>query len=432
MRKRLNKTTVDRLQPGPARYDVIDDHIKGFIIRVNTDGTKTAILRYRREGRNRAHKLGVLGGGFTVHQARTAAAAARAMVDQGGDPARERDARKAAPTFAEVAERFMAEIVRPYRKPRTASGYEGLLRVHLLPAFGHMKIGEIERADVQRLHQRIGESTRRRKSTPDTAGKPSKPTTGAANRALALVSVIMTNAERWGYRDTRANPCHRMEKYPERPRDRYLSGEERARLAAVLARAAQARKGQPDYVSPGAIMVIRLLGLTGARCGEIVGLQWPMVDLERSCLRLPDSKTGAKVIPLSPQAVGLLAEIERSQVKGVPWVCPSECGGPVPGLERTWRVLRKRAGLQDVCLHDLRHSAASDMAEAGLSLPFIGQVLGHKTQQTTARYAHFADRSRQEAARVMGEQIERSTHAGAERLREREQQRAAGPTTETT
>ncbi|MCX4239945.1 integrase arm-type DNA-binding domain-containing protein [Paraliomyxa miuraensis] len=213
-----NKTTIDRLQPGPARYDVIDDQIKGFIIRVNTDGTKTAMLRYRRDGRNRAYKLGVIMGDYTAHQARVDAAKARAIVEAGGDPARERDARKAAPTLAEVAERYMTELARPYRKPSTVRGYESLLRVHLLPALGRMKIGEIERADVQRLHQRIGETA-----------------PGAANRALALVSVIMTNAERWGYRDTRSNPCHRMPKFPERKMERFLSAEERARLDAVLA-----------------------------------------------------------------------------------------------------------------------------------------------------------------------------------------------------
>jgi integrase len=402
MRTKLTKTVVDRLQPGPARYDVIDEQIRGFIVRVNIDGTKTAILRYRRDGRNRAHKLGVIGGGFTVHEARRQASNARAIVDAGGNPARERDVRRAAPTFAAVAERYMSEVARPYRKASTVRGYEGLLRVHLLPALGDMKIGEITRDDVQRLHQRIGESA-----------------PGAANRALALVSVVMTNAERWELRDSRSNPCHRMEKFAERKMERFLSADERARLDAVLAEGEASAPSRPHSIGPATVAALRLLLMTGARLGEITGLRWSMVDLERSCLRLPDSKTGAKVIPLSPPAVAMLRTLDAKRSPGESWVCPCKRGGgPLQNLEASWRRVRARAGLDDVRLHDLRHSAASDALAAGVPLALIGGMLGHKRPETTARYAHLADTTLREAVRVMGEAIERSTREGAERLRQ--------------
>lgn len=402
MRMKLTKSAVDRLRPNAARYDVTDTQIPGFILRVNTDGTKTAMLRYRRDGRNRAFKLGIIGGRFTMHEARRRASEARGIVDAGGDPARDREAQRAAPTFAEVAERHMTEIAEPIRKASTLRNYWGMLRKHVLPALGRMKVAEIERADVERLHRHVG------KSAP-----------GAANRVLALVSVIMTSAERWGYRPSRSNPCRGIGKFRERKMERFLSAEERARLDAVLTEALSASKGQPRYVAHGSIHVIRLLSLTGARSGEITGLQWSMVDLERSCLRLPDSKTGAKVIPLTPAAVALLQELATTATTGVPWVCAGERGGSVNNLRRAWLALRARAGLEDVRLHDLRHSAASDAIAAGVPLALVGAMLGHKHPQTTQRYKHLGDATLQEAARMMGEAIERNTRRGQERLRQR-------------
>lgn len=407
MRTKLTKTVVDRLQPAAARYDVIDDQIRGFIVRVNTDGTKTAMLRYRRDGRNRALKLGVLGGEFTMHEARRKASTARGIVDAGGDPAREREARRAAPTFAVVAERYMAEIARPYRKASTAKGYDSLLRGHLLPALGHMKIGEIEREDMQRVHQRIGEKA-----------------PGAANRALALVSVIMTNAEHWGYRSTRSNPCHRLAKFPERKMERFLEAEERARLDAVLAEGEAYPLGHPKHIGAATVLAARLLLMTGARLGEIVGLRWSMVDIERSCLRLPDSKTGAKSIPISPQTAAVLAKLAEAMPPGDAFVCPGKREGmPLQNFRRSWISIRKRAGLADVRIHDIRHSAATDMLAAGMSLPEVALVLGHKSTQTTARYGHWADRTRRDVGRRMGDAIERRSREGAERL---QQQRAVG------
>jgi integrase len=406
---RLTKSFVDKLQPRERRYDVQCDTLRGFVIRVNADGTRTAAFRYWRNGQRRRVSLGQLGPGFTFDQARRKAISIRGRVQDGADPARERDADRAALTFAAVAERYMTELARPYRKASTVRGYESLLRVHLLPALGRMKIGEIERADVQRLHQRIGETA-----------------PGAANRALALVSVIMTNAERWGYRDTRSNPCHRMPKFPERKMERFLSAEERARLDAVLAEGEACKPGQKRYIAPATIAALRLLLMTGARLGEITGLQWSMVDLERTCLRLPDSKNGAKVIPLSPPAVEMLRAMDAKRHPGEAWVCPCKRrGGPLQNLEGSWQQIRKRAGLDDVRLHDLRHSAASDAIAAGVPLALIGAMLGHKRPETTARYAHLADAPLREAARMMGEAIERSTREGAERLRAREQQQRA-------
>lgn len=399
---RLTKTYVDKLKPRARRFDVYCDTLRGFSVRVNADGTKTAAFRYHRDGSRHRVTIGVLGPKFTFDRARRQAEILRGEVQGGAHPARDRNLRRQAPTFAEVAERHMTEIAEPKRKATTLRNYRGMLAIHILPALGRMKVGEIERADVERLHRRVG------KSAP-----------GAANRVLALVSVIMTSAERWAHRPPNSNPCRGVEKFKERKMDRFLTAEERARLDAVLTAALAASKGQPLYVAHGSVHVVRLLSLTGARSGEITSLQWSMVDFERSCLRLPDSKTGQKIIPLTPSAVALLRELAAASKPGVPWVCAGERGGPVNNLRRAWLALRERAGLEDVRLHDLRHSAASDALASGVPLALVGAMLGHKHPQTTQRYAHLNDATLQEAARMMGEAIERNTREGAELLRQR-------------
>lgn len=404
MRTKLTKSVVDRLQPGPARYDVIDDQIRGFIVRVNTDGTKTAMLRYRRDGRNRAHKLGVLGGDFTMHEARRQASKARGIVDAGGDPARERETRRGALTFAETAARYMAEVAEPYMKRTTLVGYRSLLGRHLLPALGSMKVHQIGREDTKRLHAKIGEAT-----------------PGAANRVRSFLSAILAAAEEWGLRPVGSNPCHGTPKFREGKIERYLTPEERARFEAALCEAERASKGQPRYVCRGSIDALRLLSFTGARKSEITGLQWSMVDLERGALRLSDSKTGAKPIPISPTAVALLRQLDARRVPGVPWVCAGEHGGRLHHLPRAWNSIRKHAKIMDVRLHDLRHSFASDALNAGVPLAVVGSMLGHKRIETTARYAHLYDASTRAGVETAGAAIDASTREGNERL-----QRAVG------
>jgi integrase len=141
---------------------------------------------------------------------------------------------------------------------------------------------------------------------------------------------------------------------------------------------------------PGTILAVRLLALTGMRRTEVLTLRWEHVDWERSCLRLPESKTGKKVVPIGAPALDLLSQAPR--LEGNPYVCPGErSGGHVVGIDKAWRRLCKSAGLTAVRLHDLRHSYASTGAAAGFGLPIIGKVLGHSSSSTTQRYAHLAD-----------------------------------------
>ena len=186
-----------------------------------------------------------------------------------------------------------------------------------------------------------------------------------------------------------------MQKYKERSCERFLSEEEFRRLGRVLDDVEAEGK-----VSPSAVAAIRLLMLTGCRRGEIVTLRWEDVDLEAGDLRLRDAKTGARQVALSPAAVRVLSGIPR--VADTPWVIAGRKPGTrLANLNASWLVVRARAGLDDVRLHDLRHSFASRALALGESLTMIGKLLGHRKVQTTARYAHLAqDSVKASAARV--------------------------------
>jgi integrase len=214
---------------------------------------------------------------------------------------------------------------------------------------------------------------------------------------------MLTLAEQWGLRPDGSNPCRHVEKFAERKRERFLSADELARLGEALA----AYAGSP-YVTAA----IKLLVFTGARLGEVLGLQWQWIDFERGEARLPDSKTGAKTVHLPPPARAVLAELP--QVEGNPHVIVGGVAGEaLVNLEKPWRAIRREAGLEDVRLHDLRHAFASVAAASGMGLPIIGKMLGHTQAATTNRYAHLASDPVKAAAAVVAGKIAAAMSAGA-------------------
>ena len=207
----------------------------------------------------------------------------------------------------------------------------------------------------------------------------------AANHALGILSALFTVAEIRGLRPEGSNPCRHVKRFPEAKRERFLSDEEYRRLGAVLRKAEKTGTEPPE-----AVAAIRLLVPTGCRLSEIMTLRWEDVDPEAAELRLPDSKTGARVVHLGGPAVAVLRGIPR--VEGNPWVIAGRRpGSRLASLHYPWGRIRKRAGLDGVRLHDLRHSFASGGLLVGENLPMIGKLLGHSQVQTTARYAHLAD-----------------------------------------
>ena len=207
-------------------------------------------------------------------------------------------------------------------------------------------------------------------------------------------------AEVWGWRPDGSNTCLHIKRYKEEKRERFLSAEEFARLGKVLDETL--RDGSETR---SAVVAIRLLMITGCRLSEIQKLRWEHVDLEAGGLRLPDTKTGGRAVPLAPSAVRLLESLPREEDN--PWVIAGrKPGSHLTDLQHPWRRIREKAELHDVRIHDLRHSFASRALALGEGLPMIGKLLGHTQVQTTARYAHLARNTVKASAARIGDSID--------------------------
>ena len=365
---RLSKKSVDALTARAREYMLWDHDIKGFGVRVHPSGRKVYLVKYRHHGRAIKKTIGPHGV-IPVAAARARAAeiitAAKTGRDLMGRVLPDEGDRTT--TMRDLARRFLDEYVPAHCKPSSAHSYERSIRYHVLPRIGGRGVAGITRGDVAALHHQMRE------------------TPYAANRTLGILSAMFTAAELWGLRSQGSNPCRYVKRFREKARERFLSDEEYRRLGATL-REAESTGTMAD----SAIAAIRLLMLTGCRLSEIMTLRWENVALESAELRLPDSKTGAKVVYLGAPAVTVLRGIAREA--GNPWVIAGRRPGTrLASLHFPWGRIRKRAGLDDVRLHDLRHSFASGGLLLGEGLPMIGKLLGHSQVQTTARYAHLAD-----------------------------------------
>jgi integrase len=217
-----------------------------------------------------------------------------------------------------------------------------------------------------------------------------------ANRVLSLLSKAFNLAEVWGYRPDGSNPCYHIPKNRENKREYFLSGEELNRLAIVLSE--EEEKGSS---MPSAILAIRLLILTGCRLGEILTLQWKEVDFERQCLNLSDGKTGARVAYLSREALELLKACPRDGNN--PYVVSGKKGqAHLVNLRKAWLRIREKADLPHVRIHDLRHTFASVAIQQKVDLYYLSKLMGHKSIQTTQRYAHLVGDPLLEAANQAG------------------------------
>ena len=362
---KITKRLVEAAKPQDKDYIICDDDLAGFAVRILPSGRRSYIVQYRIGNRYRRMSLGAHGV-LTPEKARRMAFKVLAAVKDGEDPAGERSRARKACTVKELAERFDQEHISVRLKSGTATEYRRNLRRFILPTLGRLKVADVTRADVAKFHH-------------DLRHIPYQ-----ANRNLEVISKMFSMAEMWGMRPDGSNPRLHIKKYPEEKRERYLSQKELSDLGSVLN---EAEEMGVDNIY--AISAIRLLIFTGCRLNEIMSLKWTEVDLANSCLRLSDSKTGARVVHLGPPALDLLKNLKQ-QPKN-PWVI---CG-KIPGtnrkeIQKFWQRIRKRAGIEDVRIHDLRHSFASNAVAQGMSLPMIGKLLGHTQVQTTARYAHLA------------------------------------------
>jgi integrase len=398
MSQKITKRAVDQLSTGL----IWDGEIKGFGVRRRASGAKYYVLKMRVGGRQRWITIGRHGSPWTPDTGRREALRLLGLRATGKDPALDRDRQKGAVTIAELGDRFLQEYVPQHCKLRTAEEYQRALVRHISPTLGRHRIADLTRADVGQLHHQLRD-------------RPYQ-----ANRCLAVLSKMMNLAEAWGLRLDGSNPVRHVKKYREDKRERYLTKEELQRLGAVIADA-----HTKATESPFAVAAIGLLILTGARLREILTLRREHVDLPGRALRLPDSKTGAKLIYLNDAAIQLLRTMPR--MADNPYVIAGKKqGASLVNLQKAWRRIRAKAGIEDVRIHDLRHSFASVAAGTGMSLPMIGKLLGHTQASTTQRYAHLAADPVRAASNLIGIEISAAMIGNEGKVRRKRRRHAEG------
>ena len=387
---RLIKRTIEASAPRATRYEIWDDKLTGFGLRVSPTGVRTFVVIYRNaSGDQRRHTIGQYGPALTAEVARERATEALRIASDGGDPAAVKRANREAPRMGELADEYEKQRV-PAMKDTTQRTEKHLLAKHVRPRFDKRTVASITRGDIEAVKRDM-------RATP-----------GAANKVIGILSRLFAFAEEIEWRPAGSNPARGVAKNPERKVERYLTADERARLERALTVAARSTIKTRGHVDASAVACFRLLALTGMRLGEALDLQWRDVDIEHRRLVLPTSKTGAKIVRLSSQAVALLESLPDEHKR----VFATETGERLANMQRRWIIIRKAAALPGLRIHDLRHAWASDAVMAGVPLHVVGKQLGHASPTTTNRYAHLSGDVLAEAVERVGGVIDTNTRKG--------------------
>ena len=397
---KISKRVVDATLPGGGEKRLWDTEVKGFVLRVFSNGRKSYGVKYRIGSRQRWLTIGDHGAPWTAEDARERAKLVIRSAEDGVDPQGIKEERRKAVTVDDLIALYLVEgrAAKPAKKDSSWGADASCLHRHVSPLIGRQPAAELTHSDVERLQADIkaGKTAR----TIKTKKRGVARVTGGpviAGGVVRSFSAMMSWAEREGI--VKANPCKGVKTVRPPKRERYLNGEE----VRQLFRAADALVAEGEIV-PQFAAAIRLLALTGARRSEILEMRWSEVDLERARIVLPRdrSKTGEKTIPLNSAACDLIRE--QKKVNG--FVFPGRGGtGPLVGMSHRWEVVRNRAGLPDLRIHDLRHSFASFAVAKGASLFLVGKALGHAQASTTERYAHLADDPVRNVAEAVADEI---------------------------
>jgi integrase len=361
-----------------------DIELKGFGLRIKPTGVKSYVLKYRVESRTRRLTIGKHGPLWTAEDARRQALALLYRVKDGCDPAAEKLEAREALTVGSLADLYLVEGMaeKPNKKPSSWVTDRSNIERHVKPLLGGKVAKLLTPADIAKFQADVAAGKSHADVKTGSRGRAIvKGGRGTAARSLAVLGAMLQFAVK--RKLIVANPAKGVPLLKGKKKERFLSEAEVKRLAEAVSGMEAERK-----LSSTAAVAIGLLMLTGCRKSEILSLRWEWVDFERGCLRLPDSKTGAKVVPLGSSAMKLLSEVPRDDT----YVLPGAKGaGHYIGLQKDWERVRLRAGLPGLRLHDLRHSFASFAVAEGNTLFMVGKVLGHKQARTTEIYAHLAD-----------------------------------------
>lgn len=357
--KRLTKTLIDQAAPGETVWDA---EIRGFGVRITPSGVRSFILQYRTL-KGEQGKL-VLGRYPTmpVDEARRIAREHRVSIDKGGNPSRERQQIRAAPTLADYATIYcdVYGVQKPLRA-NTIKEARRVLRLYALPKCGRRKIADLVASDVRAMISNAREGSGN----------------AQANRLLAVLSRMFNLAIEDDVRTT--NPCKAVKKGAEGQRSEHLTPDHVRKLLAAC----------DAHDDRGGANAVKLLLFTGARLREVLHAEWSQFDLEKGYWIKPSSHTKQKRehrLALAPESVAILREM-RFERNG-PYLFPGRSEvAPRHDLKRPWAALLKAAGIGHYRLHDLRRTTASFMISTQSDMATVGKALGHTQAQTTARYA---------------------------------------------
>lgn len=385
-RLRLNEKAVREAPPEQGRdYQIFDAEVRGFAVCIYRSGNRAFTLDYRSAGRQRRMTIGRWPE-WSTKAARERAKELRREIDAGADPLAERDQVREAPRFRDLMERYIEEHL-PNLAPTNASDQKSMLHKLVAPHWGNKLVTEITPADVEKLLNKIAAGrSRPSKAKPNNRARKlqgSKPTPIRANRTGEVLRKMFNMAIGWGWCER--NPAQGFRRRVENARERFLTREEIGKLAEALERAEDQR----------AATIIRMCLLTGARLGEVRQARFEQFNLELLSWSKPASTTKQRRIhrlPISQEVAAIVRQRQLVVPTGCPWLFPGDVPDqPVVEIRRFWRAIQRETELEDVHIHDLRHTFASLLVSGGASLEMIGKLLGHSQLQTTQRYAHLMD-----------------------------------------
>lgn len=349
---------------GKSRTDFFDSNIKGFVLEARTTGGKTFYLRYRdAHGRQRQHKIGDAQS-ISFDKARSAAERLRSQVVLGENPAEAKKIKRSIPTIAEFYKDTYLPYLQSYR--RNMQSDFSFHHTHLLPRFGSKHLDEITQQDVIFAQQSMR-----------TAGYAA----GTANKFIVQIRYMYNVAKKAKIPGAEFNPAAGVKQYNVEGRERFLTQEEIQRLRDAV------EKSQSKQLK----YIVALLLMLGCRKMELLNAKWEHFDLDRRTWKIPLSKSGkSRHVPLSITVVSVLEQLPRW--KGCPYVIPNpRTRLPLSDFHAPWHTACRKAGLKDVRIHDLRHTFASNLVNAGHSLFVVSRALGHANISQTARYSHLSD-----------------------------------------
>jgi integrase len=381
---KITKRFVESIVPDASKIlKHWDTDLKGFGVLVLPSGRCTYCVKYRNANRMQKHlKIGVHGH-INTEEARTLAKQYLGGIAHGEDPVLSKKRYKELPVMKILAQEYLDRHVSRKRE-KSSQEDKRLIEKHILPIFSNRQLVGISRREVENLHHDL------------------KKTPYQANRILALLSKMFSLAIAWEW--CTDNPVIGIERYQEEKRDRWLNKEELGRFWAIL-------ELYPNHLPA---IALKLLVLTGARKNEVLASKWDQFDLTSGVWTKPSHMTKQKKkehLPLSEQALTALSHLKTLNTNNSEYLFPSHIGNkPLQEIKRFWWKVTKEANLENVRIHDLRHTHASHLVSRGLSLSIVGKLLGHTQASTTQRYAHLADEALRSAAQLFGDQVKGDNH----------------------